>query len=372
MFSSMQAPQIDLFEWLLRNAPYATYNLAFSNIHGLTIQDYKILTEYQFPDSFELGSNAQYGADELKQTLCSMYSCAPSNIVTTTGATEANFIVFSSLLSKGDDFIIEQPGYQPMWLTPEMLGARRINLPRTFENRFKVDSQTLMDCITKKTKLIVLTNLHNPSGVLMDKDTITSIAQIASEHGAYVLVDEIFLDGSFTLQPSSFGIPNVIVTGSATKIYGLGGLHSGWIIAPQEVAMQCQRLKAHSTGASSYTSEIMTARILGAARRELIKRFQDRAKPNLECLKSWMSHHTELFEWVEPDGGIVCFPRYTMKISSVALCASLFESQKILMNPGLYFNQDGFIRISYGCHLSLLQDALDALEKGMQRLQACL
>jgi aspartate/methionine/tyrosine aminotransferase len=368
----MQAPRIDLFEWLLQNAPHATHNMAFSNIHGLTIQEYKTLTDFSLPDSFELGSNAQYGAHELKETLCSKYSCTVRNIVTTTGASEANYLVFSSLLSKGDEFIIEQPGYQPMWLTPEMLGARRVPWPRTIEHRFSVQIETLESLITKKTKLVVLTNLHNPSGVLTNPATLKEIAKIAANHDIYILIDEIFLDGSFFPQSSSFGLPNVIVTSSATKIYGLGGLHTGWIIAPEEVALHCQRIKAHTTGAASYTSEIMTARILSVAQADLMKRFQKRAKTNLEYLKKWMNQHTEFFDWIEPDGGIVCFPRYTMKISSVDLCKYVFETQKILVNPGTYFNQDGFIRLSYGCELPLLQRALDALETGLRNLQSTL
>jgi aspartate/methionine/tyrosine aminotransferase len=370
MFPTMQAPRIDLFEWLLQNAPYATHNLAFSNIYGLTIQEYKTLTDLPFPESFELGSNAQYGADALKKTLCTIYNCAGSNIVTTTGATEANFLVFSSLLGKGDEFIIEQPGYQPMWLTPEMLGAKRINLPRTFEHRFRVQTEIFENLITEKTKLVVLTNLHNPSGVLTNQTTLKEIARIATDHGIYVLIDEIFLDGSFIPASSSFGIPNVIVTASATKIFGLGGLHSGWIIAPAEVAADCQKVKAHTTGAASYTSELMTAHILAAARFELIRRFQQRAKTNFEYLKKWMSQHTEFFEWVEPAGGIVCFPKYTMDISSVELCTYLFDTQKILLNPGAYFNLEGFIRLSYGCPEVLLQHALDALERGLDALKS--
>ena len=101
MFPSMQVPRIDLFEWLLQNAPHATHNLAFSNIHGLTIQEYKTFTDLPFPDDFELGSNAQYGADALKKTLLAQCTTAlADNIVTTTGATEANFLVFSSLLRR--------------------------------------------------------------------------------------------------------------------------------------------------------------------------------------------------------------------------------------------------------------------------------
>jgi aspartate/methionine/tyrosine aminotransferase len=364
----MRAPRIDLFEWLLKNASKATYNLAFSNIYGLTMEDYQKYSGFTLPKNFDLGSNTQFGAIELKKTLSSIYDCEPDNIVATMGASEANFLVFSSLLTPGDEFIVEQPGYQPMWLTPEMLGARRIPWPRKFQDKFRVDAKSLQNRITKKTKLIVLTNLHNPSGILTDKNTIKAIARIAQEYGAYVLVDEIFLDGSFVSQPSSFGIPNVIATSSTTKIYGLGGLHTGWVIAPKKIIMQCQKLKTHSTGASSKTSEIMTAYILQNARANLIKRFQKRSKANLEYLRKWMDHHKEWFEWVRPDGGIICFPKYSMDISSIELCKYLLTKQKILVNPGAYFNQDGFIRLSYGCDLSLLQSALDALETGLRNL----
>jgi aspartate/methionine/tyrosine aminotransferase len=365
----MHAPRIDLFEWLLKNASHATHNLAFSNIDGVTVKEYEELTHYSFPGDFDFGSNAQYGADELKRTLCPMYNCAHDNIVTTTGASEANFLVFLAHLNQGDEFIVEQPGYQPMWLTPEMLGARRINWPRMFENKFSVDLETLNTLITEKTKLIVLTNLHNPSGVFTHQNSINAIMKIAADNDVNVLVDEIYLDGSFVSRPSSFGIPNVIVTSSTTKIYGLGGFHIGWIIAPQDVAMKCQKLKAHSTGATSYTSEIMTAYILRDAREHLIKRFQNRAKTNFELLKKWMNHHKEFFEWVEPDGGIVCFPKYTIDIPSIDLCKHLFDTEKLLVNPGVYFNQEGFIRLSYGCDELSLQNALDALEKGLQNLQ---
>lgn len=365
----MRAPRIELFEWLLNNAPKAVYNLAYSNIPGVTMGEYQRFTRCCFSEEFDLGVNVQDGACELKEVLCSCYGCEPDNIVTTTGASEANFLVLSSLLATGDDFIIEQPGYQPMWLTPEMLGARRISWPRKFHDKFRVDVESLQDLFTKKTKLVVLTNLHNPSGVLTEWQTIQTIARIAEEHNAFVLVDEIFLEGSFVSQPSSYGIPNVIVTASATKIYGLGGFHTGWIVAPRNVIEHCQRLKTHSTGASSYISELMTAQILRNARGELIKRFQKRAKENLYCLEKWMNEHDEWFDWVKPDGGLVCFPRYLMDIPSVELCTFLLDTQKILMNPGLYFNLEGCVRLSYGCDPQLLQDALQALDKGMRNLQ---
>ena len=113
-FLIMEVPRIDIFEWLLHNAPRARYNLAFSNINGMTVKECKAFTQYLLPDDFNLGVNAQYGADELKRTLGLIYHCEPSNIVTTTGASEANFLVFSSYLNQGDEFIVEQPAYQPL------------------------------------------------------------------------------------------------------------------------------------------------------------------------------------------------------------------------------------------------------------------
>jgi aspartate/methionine/tyrosine aminotransferase len=369
MFPSMQAPRIDLFEWLIQNAPKASYNLAFSNIHGVTVGEYQALCHFSLPDDFDLGPNAQYGASVLKDVLCSMYRCSTGNIVTTTGASEANFLVFSSLLTQGDEFIVEQPGYQPMWSTPEMLGARKISWQRRYENRFSLDVDSLQSLFTKKTKMVVITNLHNPSGIFTNQDTIQTVAEIAQDHGAYVLIDEIFLDGSFLPRSSSFGIPNVIVTSSATKIYWLGGLNSGWVVAPKEVAEKCQKLKAHTTGAAAYTSEVLTAALLRKARMELLRRFQERAKTNYEFLKSWVTRNNEILEWVEPDGGILCFLKYSVKAPSVKLCSYLCDTQKVLVNPGTFFGQDGFLRVSYGGDLPVLRNALDALERGLRNFK---
>ena len=276
--------------------------------------------------------------------------------------------MFLSLLDPGDEFIIEQPGYQPLWLTPELLGARRINWSRNFQKRFRVDVELLKELFTQNTKLVVFTNLHNPSGVLTERTSIEAIATIAEEHGAYVLIDEIFLDGTDIPQSSAFGFPNVIVTSSTTKIYGIGGFHTGWIIAPKKVATLCQRLKSHSTGAASYFSEVMTAHLLQEARRDLIKRFQRRAQTNLEYLDKWIARHSEWFEWVRPDGGLLCFPKYTMDIPSVEFCLHLLNSQKLLVCPGSFFNQEGFIRLSCGCDGRIFQRALDCLVKGLEFL----
>jgi aspartate/methionine/tyrosine aminotransferase len=366
----MHAPSVDLFEWLHTNAPKARYNLAYSNIYGLTLEEYREITGFSLPKDFDLGINESHGALELTKALSMMYHCTKDNIVSTTGASEANYLVFSQLLGPGDECIIEQPSYQPMWLVPEMIDARPIFWPRRFDHKFRVDTEGLENLISKKTKLIVLTNLHNPSGVWSDVRTVEAIAEIAKNHDLYVLVDEIFLDGCFKRQPSSFGIPRMIVTSSATKIYGLGGLHTGWIVAPAEVAEACQRGKALTTGASSYVSEVMTVHALRNAYDGLIDRFTKRAKKNLSIVKKWMRECQDVLEWVEPDGGIVCFPKYHLDVPSVALCQRLLDEERILVNPGAYFNQEGHFRLSYGLDEETLESGLRALGSALKRFKS--
>jgi len=217
--------------------------------------------------------------------------------------------------------------------------------------------------------LIVLTNLHNPSGVWTDRRTMESVAKVAEDHGCYVVVDEIYLDGGFKRYPSSFGLPRTIVTSSATKVYGLGGLHTGWIVAPAEIAMECQRRKAHTTGSSSFVSEVMTSHALSTAREKLIARFRSRAEKNLGILRKWMHEHHDVLDWVEPDGGIICFPKYHLDIPSVRLCKRLLDETGVLVNPGAFFNEEGHFRVSFGIETETLERALDELADALERFK---
>ena len=243
---------------------------------------------------------------------------------------------------------MEQPGYGPLWLTPQTLGARVIPWPRRFEQQFALDLDTLPTLLSKKTRLIVITNLHNPSGVLIPRQTLQRVADLAAMHNVFLLVDEIFLDGAPTPQPSAFGLPNTIVTSSMSKIYGLGGLRTGWVIAPEHVTYQCQSVKSHTTGASSGLSEAFNAHALLTARDALLDRFRARTLENHMFLKSWMEANPDLMTWVQPYGGTICFPHYAVDIPSLRWCTELLDSKKVLLAPGEYFHLENHVRIGLG------------------------
>ena len=365
----MKIPGIELFEWLQQNHERAEFVLAFSKMKGLSSREYDELVQFDLGPELDLGRGDPHGANEFKQILMEIYGCEIDNIVTTSGGTQANFLVFLSTLDKKDEFIIEQPGYQPMWLTPKVLGARKIPWLRRFENGFRLDVDALEDLITDRTKLIVLTNPNNPTGVVADRELeIEKIAEIAQAKGIYVLIDEIFLDGADEPQVSAYGLPNVIITNSMTKVYGLGGQRTAWIIAPPEIAAKCQRAKSHTNGSSSYVGELMTAYALRNARNLLVQRFQKHSTSNFQILNKWMGANQDIVEWVPPNGGVLCFPKYKVNMSSIELCHKLLDDYGVMVNPGEYFDMNSHIRLGFACSEDVLINGLNALGNGLSEL----
>jgi aspartate/methionine/tyrosine aminotransferase len=220
--------------------------------------------------------------------------------------------------------------------------------------------------LTDDTKLVIMTNLHNPSGRLADRDSIRAAAETCAEKGACLLIDEIFLDGAFEPQSSAFGLDNVIITSSVTKVYGLGGVRTGWVIAPEDIAQKCQLAKSHTTAASSGLGEWINAKALALARDKLLDRFKTVAKRNHTIVKEWVDSNPDLVEWAAPGGGIICFPRFKGDIPSEELCRRLLDEYGLLLIPGLYSGLEGHFRLSYQQPEEELRAALDSLGKGLR------
>ena len=345
----MELPKIPLFDWLLERLYNAKYDFGNSSITGVKYTELIELTGFEIPDDLNLGYNNPFGADELVEALAEIYDCDKSQVITTTGGSEANFLVFLALIERGSEVIVEQPGYSPLWSVPKMLGAKVIDWPRRFENGFELDLETLKNKITDKTNLVVITNLHNPSGVLAEPETIRAATEIAADKGAVLFIDEMFLDVSNTPHRTAFGLDSVLVTASVSKVYGIGGMRTGWIIAPDELAKQCMLAKWQATVASPYFSELLIASALTKARTKLIQRCKDIAARNFPIVKEWLEENEDIIDCVQPAGGIMCYPRYKIKskLDSVQLCDRIFQEKGVLLSPGTYFGSDGHFRLTY-------------------------
>ena len=151
-------------------------------------------------DDLEI-TDGGYGYQPLLQAIATRYRVNTNSVVTAAGTTFANHLAMAALIRPGDEVLFEHPAYEPMLALAHYLGAEVKRFSRTFENEFRIVPEEIESLITNRTRLIVLTNLHNPSGVLIDDSTIKKIGEIAQRVGARVLVDEVYIETLFEESP---------------------------------------------------------------------------------------------------------------------------------------------------------------------------
>jgi len=134
----MNIEPLGLFHWQNTYAKQAKYVLAFSNIPGITWKDYEVLTGWTVPKSFDLNKNEDRGALELRKVVSSHYSCKDEHVVTTTGGSEANFLVNFTLLKAKDEVIVETPVYEPLYHLPQIFGAKTVCWERYFHEGYRL------------------------------------------------------------------------------------------------------------------------------------------------------------------------------------------------------------------------------------------
>src|SRR5262249_35831816 len=156
----------------------------------------------------------------------------------TAGTAMANHMALAATTEPGDEVLVEQPTYELLLSAASYLGLQIRRFQRPFAAKFQPDLADLQRNLTPTTKLIVLTNMHNPSGVLMTNDVLRQIGDLAAKVGARVLVDEVYLEMLFDQRPPTalrLDAGRFLVTSSLTKAYGLSGLRCGWVFAEKKL-----------------------------------------------------------------------------------------------------------------------------------------
>ena len=178
-------------EWA-KTCSHARYNLATSGLIGVP--------RAEFPrnlDELEITAPGGYGYPPLQQRLAQHCGVPEECVVAAAGTSMANHLAMAALLEPGDEVLLEQPAYGPLLDVLNYLGARAKRLPRRFEARFAVGLDELQRAITPATRLVVLTNLHNPSGALLSAEMVGAIGKLALRAGVRVLMDEVYLEMLF-------------------------------------------------------------------------------------------------------------------------------------------------------------------------------
>jgi aspartate/methionine/tyrosine aminotransferase len=340
----------------------ARFNLATSGVVPYPIADLPVTIE-----DIELSGPSLYGYEPLQQALARKCQVEPDNVVAAIGTSMANYLAMAAVLQPGDDVVIESPAYDPLIGIARFLGANVKRFDRRMDHGFCAEPDSVDRAVTKATRLIVLTNLHNPTGALTDKDTLLKVGEIARGVGARVLVDEVYLEALFDeALLSSFHLGNeFIATGSLTKAYGLSGIRCGWILAEPPLARRMWRLNDLFGNIPAHPAERLSVIALANLDR-ISARAQALLKKNRVLIDQFLDSRDDL-EIIRPQFGTVVAPR-VMRGSADQLCELLREKYETSVVPGRYFDMPAHIRVGFGCDSEMLAGGLDRLGAALDEL----
>jgi aspartate/methionine/tyrosine aminotransferase len=346
----------DYLDWFKTRKP-ARINLSVSGIEPYSIAELGARIE-----DIELNGPGGYGYEPLRQAIAAKCGVPAECVVTASGTSMANYLAMAVLLQPGDEILIEQPAYEPLLALARHLGAVIKRFPRPSSAGFipSIDPGQ----ISSRTKLIVLTNLHNPTCVMMGDAMLRSLGETARRAGARVLVDEVYLECRYEKAYSAIHYgEEFVVTSSLTKAYGLGGLRCGWVLAEPELARRMWQIKDLIDPSAPHAAERLSvlafqrldriatrAKGLLAANRELLNRFLD-ASPHLEC--------------VRPDYGTCVFPRLKEGKDIERFFTLLRDRYETEVVPGRFFEMSDHFRLGIG-------GKTETLARGLERLNAAL
>ncbi len=339
----------------------ARYNLANSGLLPCGTGDLILEPE----DVLVNGANRD-GYPPLLEAIAARYGVVPEQVVPAPGASGANFLALSALVDPGDEVLVEQPTYEPILAVLEFLGARIRRFSRRFEEGWRIDLGELKAEITGAC-LVVITNPHNPTGVLLPPDEMAEVGRIAERAGALVLIDEVYRDVWFEEAPPShvhLG-PHFVATSSLTKSYGLSGLRCGWILASPDLADRMRRAKDFMEAVDSVPGETM-----GAAAFRQLPRLAERSRsildPNVRQVHAFLAEHADWLNCVVPPRSMTLFPRLRKEEDSDALHDWLRGWETSIV-PGRFFEAPRHFRLGFAVSPEDVAEGLKHLSAGLRR-----
>jgi aspartate/methionine/tyrosine aminotransferase len=306
------------------------------------------------------------------EQLARAYAVGIESILPTTGATGALSLLYRAYLSPGDHVLVESPGFDLFEDIGHALRARVDCFTRRGDH-FEIDPEEIEHRIQENTRLIVLTNLHNPSGMLISDDTLLAVAAVAERHGIKVIVDEVYRDYVDAAASPNRAVqlsPNLVSVSSLTKIYGLSTLRCGWIVADPDVLAPVRALNDQFEFGVSKLSHAVAALVMEnrAAWDDYWHGVMAAARPIMrDYFERWRCEG--LVSGQLPEYGCITFPRLTGISDTQSFSAWLADRHGVIVVPGELFRAPGHVRIGFALPAQELEPALSSFTRGLKEFR---
>ncbi len=286
------------------------------------------------------------------------------------GTTHALWLACASLVSPGDDVLVESPAYEPLIRIAEGAGGRVVHFSREPQDGFALDPERIARAMTSRTKAVLVTNLHNPSGVRASDAALREAARVAGTRGAALVVDEVYaafddlIDARGVFLGTSRKLAaNIVAVSSLTKCYGLGPERIGWVLGAKEVIARASDALTASTGFLPRGH----ARVGEAAFSELIP-LADRSRTFLsgkrERVAEWVASRG--LAWSAPADGLFGLVSMPGRSDLTQLIEAAARDREVLVAPGAFFGVPNAFRIAWSAPLDRLEEGLGRLAEALE------
>jgi aspartate/methionine/tyrosine aminotransferase len=350
-------------------------NLTESGVEPLCLRELLDADEIDALLSLRLGYNYTEGTPELRGAISSWYPGSEAdNVLVTTGAAEANFVLFWTLLEPGDAIAMMLPNFMQM----HGLGAAFDREVRPFhlvqEDGWRPDLKALERAMEDgAVKMIALCNPSNPIGSVLSRSDMAAIVDVARRHDAWILSDEVYrgaeLDGHAET-PTFWGLyDKVIITSSTSKALAHAGLRLGWITAPKDVVAEAMKRQDYTTIGTGPLNQFIAAKLLSPAHRpKILERSRSILGANLEIIEDWVKASRGRLSYARPVAGGMVFVAYDHPINSTELTMRLLRERSVFVVAGDWFGMDGRLRIGTGGEPHVLREGLRRVDSFLQAL----
>ncbi|MBI1968095.1 MAG: aminotransferase class I/II-fold pyridoxal phosphate-dependent enzyme [Gemmatimonadetes bacterium] len=351
------------------------FNLSESGVHPFSIQELLDLAGAPTPPllGVRLGYSQSNGTDLLRERIAALYpGAAPDQVLVTNGSSEANFCACWRLIEPGDQVAVMLPNYLQIHGLAQNLGAQVRGFRLHHARGWEPSPEEIHAAIVPGTKLVVVTNPHNPTGHILSEESRRLILGRVREVGAWLLSDEVYTgaerDGKKT--PSFWGsYERLVVVNGLSKAYALPGLRIGWLVATPEFALEAWARHDYTTiGPTGASDHLACVALEPRVREQILARTRRILNANYPVLDAWLKRFGDSFAWHPPEAGAICFVKYRQRVPGADLVERLRAEHGVLLVPGEHFGLPQYIRFGFGNETAELRAALAETERGLKRI----
>ncbi len=291
------------------------------------------------------------GIERLPASIAKYNDVPRAEVTPALGTAHALWLAYASLVSPGDDVLVEDPGYEPLTRAAEGVGARVVRFERKADANWAIDPDRVAHAMTLRTRVVAITNHHNPTGVRTSDARLAEIAAVCRSRGAYLLVDEVYAPFDALTDAGVFRgsarklAPNIVCAGSLTKCYGLGPHRIGWLLGPADVTARAEDVLTATLGNLPVSHANLGAHALANVD-ALATRTRATVAGRRERVAAWMATRPDL-TWSAPSEGLFGLATSSRAGDLLPILEDAARHHGVLVSAGSFFGVPNGFRLSW-------------------------